>query len=409
MSSTVLAVRAAVLSRLVVWAAGLAAIALVGVNAATVSYNDPGFVTQPFHSVVLNHLFAPTARWDSAWYLQIAQHGYFSFASSNFFPLYPLLISLLALLVGSPLIAGVLISGVCMIAGLSLLYRLAQLDLDEPAAKLTIALLALFPASLFLSAVYTESLFLLLSVAAFYAARRERWALAGLCGGLASAARSNGVLVLLPLALLYLYGPRSVAATALPGAWWRPRYRLERSAAWLLLVPVGLLAYMAYMAATRGMLWAPFDASQRIWGHWFAGPFGAIRVALGRLPGDISGILSGSVRSNGAGDPLSWNAHDLLDLAFVVLAVIAVWLTWRRVPFAYFAYAIAMLCFALSFPAPLEPLQSIARYELVIFPLFMGVATRISGRRTTTVAVLTTSGLGLALLTGLWVHWAWVA
>lgn len=401
-------VRAVVISRVIVWVAGLAVIALFSANLSAIASNDPGFLTQPFHSVALDKLVAPTARWDSAWYIAIAKHGYYSPQSSNFFPLYPLLMSLVATVTGSELAAGIVISVAAMVVGLALLYRLALLDLDQPAAQLTVALVALFPASLFLSAVYTESLFLALSVAAFYAARLERWAPAAICGALAAATRSNGVLVLLPLALLYLYGPRRAPATA-AGAWWRPRYRLRPSAAWLLLVPTGLLAYMGYLAAAHGAPFAPFQAAQRYWDHSFAGPFGAVVVALGKLPGDVHRLLTGAAGPVGPGDPLSWDAHGLIDLGFVALAVVALIWSWRRVPFAYFAYAVVMLAYSLSFPVGLEPLQSISRYELVIFPLFMGVAARISGRRVTTAGVLAVSGVLLAVFSGLWAYWAWVA
>ncbi|MDQ6775038.1 MAG: hypothetical protein M3071_02195 [Actinomycetota bacterium] len=403
------ALRAALGSRLIVWVIGLAVIAIFGANVHEIASNDPGFVTQPFHSAGLDKLFAPAARWDSAWYIVIAQHGYSSAPSSNFFPLYPLLVSAVAFVVGWPLIAGTVISFVAMIAGLTILYWLALLDLDERAARLTVLLVVLFPASQFLSAVYTESLFLMLSVSAVYAARRERWALAGLCGGLAAASRPNGVLVLLPLALLYLYGPRAAQPTASAKGWWRPKFRVSRSAAWLLLVPVGLLAYMGYLAALHGTPFAPFQAAQTYSGHSFAGPFGAVAVAAGKVPGDVRALLSGSAHPLAPGDPLSWNVHHLIDLGFVALAVAAATVSWRRVPFAYFAYAIAMLVYATSFPVPLEPLESISRYELVIFPLFIGVAAWLAGRRNLTVGVLGISSVLLAAFSGLWAYWAWVA
>ena len=61
------------------------------------------------------------------------------------------------------------------------------------------ALLAFFPAAVFFGAPYSESLFLLLAVGAFYAARTGRWAWAGACAGLASGTRSAGLLLLLIL------------------------------------------------------------------------------------------------------------------------------------------------------------------------------------------------------------------
>ena len=73
-------------------------------------------------------------------------------------------------------------------------------------------LVAFFPAALFFSAVYSESLFLLLSVGAVLAARQGRWAWAGALAALAALTRNSGVLLLVPLALLFLYLPLLVIA-----------------------------------------------------------------------------------------------------------------------------------------------------------------------------------------------------
>ena len=232
-----LALRVVFGSRLIVWFAGFAAIAWLGENVHAFLVLDPYGVTAPFSSVPLDKLLAPAGRWDSVWYIQIAQHGYYSATSTNFYPLYPLLIGIGDQLVNQPLIVGMVVSFVCMTVAMVVLYRLALLDFDKRTARLTIVLVSLYPVSFYLSAVYTESLFMMLVFGAFYAARRERWMIAGLCGALCSATRSDGVSLLLPLGLLYLYGPRAVPATAEALPWWRPRYRLERSAAWLALIP----------------------------------------------------------------------------------------------------------------------------------------------------------------------------
>lgn len=392
-------------SRLLVWIAGFAAIAWFGENVHEFLAMDPFGVTAPFSSVALDKLIAPGARWDSVWYITIAQHGYYSAPSSNFFPLYPLLIALGSQFVNSPMLVGMAISIGSMLVGAILLYRLALLDLKEPAARLTIVLLSLYPMSFFLSAVYTESLFLMLSVGAFYAARRERWALAGLCGGLAAATRSDGIMLVLPLALLYLYGPRAVPATRAFGAWWRPRFCVTRSAAWLALVPAGLVAYLAYLAITHGAPFAPFHAAADTWRRSFAGPFGAVVRLLSALPGDIHGLLTGSVRPVGPGDPLSWNAHDLIDLGFLCVAAAAVAASWHRIPMPYFVYAATVVVYSCSFPYPNAPLQALPRYLLPVFPLFMGVASRLSESRRLRWGVLGASTVLLAVFSGLWAIW----
>lgn len=406
------AFKAVILSRAIVWAAALIAIYLFGENVAAFQSLDLNGVTAPFHSIPLDKLVAPGARWDSVWYLGIADSGYFSHQSTNFFPLYPLLIGIGSDLVHQPLLIGIAISVSAMFVALTVLYRLALLDLDERAARLTIVLVSLYPMSFFLSAVYTESLFLALTVGAVYAARRERWALAGLLGGLSAATRSDGIMIVLVLALLYLYGPRGEQATvAATGGRLerlgrlRPRFAITRSAAWLLLVPVGLASYLGYLAITHGAPLAPYHAAAQHWQRSFGGPFGALIRLLVAVPGDVHAVLSGHGRTVGPGDPLTWNAHDLIDLGFVLVAVAAAVASWRRIPMPYYVYALTILLYSSSFPYPHAPLQALPRYLLPIFPLFMGSAAWLAERRRATTVVLVASGVLLAVFSGLWSFW----
>ena len=130
------------------------------------------------------------------------------------------------------------------LGALVLLYRLVSLELGRPIAQPALLLLAVFPAAVFFGAPYSESLFLLLAVGAFYAARTGRWAWAGAAAAGAAATRSSGVLLLLPLAMLWWSSGRGASA---------PRAgRRLRDAAWLLLAPLGLAAYAALPRPRRG-------------------------------------------------------------------------------------------------------------------------------------------------------------
>lgn len=272
----VFTVKTVVASRLAVWGAAILAIVLIGANKFRYQDLDTGHYTFPFASSALNLAFAPAARWDSVWYLHIAASGYFSRSATAFFPLYPLMIHLGTVLFGSGILAGTLISLVSMTVGLYLLHRLVGLDLSDAQARATVLLVAFFPVSFFLSAVYTEALFLMLSVGAIYAARLDRWAWAGVLGALAAATHSNGVLVALPLAVIYLYGPRSRGRVREQTRWWQPRYALARSVLWLGIVPIGLLAYMGYLVLTHHSPMAPFTAEAG-WGASSPVPSGPFR------------------------------------------------------------------------------------------------------------------------------------
>jgi hypothetical protein len=401
-------VRALLGSRAIVWGAGLLALGLFGRAPWLLASMDADHLTEPFHTAAANFLFAPAARWDSVWYLAIAHAGYATRTSSAFFPLYPLLIHGGTIVLGSALLAGTLISMLAMAVALYLLYRLTRLDLSHEQARATVMLVAFFPMALFLSAVYTEALFLMLSVGAIYAARLERWAWAGVLGGLASATRSGGVLLLVALGWLYLYGPRAGAERAREGRRLLPRHGIGRSAAWLALVPTGMLAYMGYLAVAHHAPLAPFQA-EAAWGRQFAGPFGALVKALAAAPQDLRlGVTGRTVVVRGAG-PVSGPTHNLIDLVFVAFAVAGLALSWRRVPSAYLVYGLALLAQALSYPTLAEPLQSVPRYLLVIFPAFMGWGAWLGERPRCSRQALTASATLLAGFSALWAIWAWVA
>src|SRR5579859_3442356 len=134
------------------------------------------------------------ARWDSRWYLEIAQHGYIyspnEQSSVAFFPLYSVLMRLVSIPLGGDrtalVVAGMIISNVALLAALAVLVRLAATEMDVPLAERVPIFLLVWPTSIFLSAVYPESLFLLLATVAFLSARTGRWPVAGITAALAT-------------------------------------------------------------------------------------------------------------------------------------------------------------------------------------------------------------------------------
>src|SRR4029077_16754042 len=156
-----------------------------------------------------NELVNLQARWDTDFYHQIATTGYkwdrsvFLHQNVVFFPPYPLLMRWGgALLGGHPLLAGTIVSLAAFAGAIVVLYRLAGLEVGQEKAWPVILLLSTYPYALFYSAVYTESLFLLLTVGAFYAMRRRHLLLTALCGVAAGLARPNGFWLGPPFLLL---------------------------------------------------------------------------------------------------------------------------------------------------------------------------------------------------------------
>src|SRR5690606_7958562 len=150
-----------------------------------------GYYLQPMTG--LAHTFLePLRNWDGFWYTLIAERGYGVHpATAAFWPLYPLLHRWGYVFTGwtAPVI-GLIISNVAFVGALIVLYRLIRIDYGDRVAGRAIWLLALFPTAFYFSAVYTESLFLLLTVSSVYCGRTERWGRAALLGALAAVTRN---------------------------------------------------------------------------------------------------------------------------------------------------------------------------------------------------------------------------
>ena len=375
-----------------------AAIAAVAVFAALTvgSGGLPERNAQKFDAPALTHpfggigdtLLSPLARWDSVWFLSIADSGYDGAAREAFFPLYPLLVRGLATPAGAGngalLLAAYALSLGALLGALYLLWRLAALELGRALAAPTLLLLAAFPGSLFFGAPYSESLFLLVSVGAFYAARTNHWALAGALAGCASATRSAGAILLLPLAIM----------------WWQGERRSKRDAAWLALAPAGLAAYALHLELATGDGLA-FLGVQEAWLREFAGPLGGAWDAIVAAWEGGRALLAGD-------EPPRWAAMNLMLLGFMFFGLAASVGVLRRLPFAYGAYVVAALMLPLSFPVGPQPLMSLPRFLAVLFPIFMWLAIVCEERRITD-RIAAVSALVLGLFVTQYSTWHFIA
>jgi hypothetical protein len=294
------------------------------------------------------------ARWDGRWYVSVAEIGYVDRpgVQSNlaYFPLYPVAMRILAAPFGADRVtlvaSGLVLSGIALVAALVLLVRLARLDVDAPSAGRAALYALAYPTTILLSAVYAESTFLALGVAAFWYGRRGRWRVAGILSALAALARPFGVVVALALAV--------ELATAHPASRRRPA-----PWAWLALGPLALAGWAGYLFSLTGRPLAFVDAHT----PW------EVR------PGDALSAVTDLADPRVYGFP--WAVVGLLALA-LVLAVYA----WR-LRTSYGAYCALMLA-ALVSPGTLT---SSMRHELGLFPVFI-VLGGLGARR--------------------WVHWGYL-
>lgn len=393
-----------VASRVVIWIIAAATVAVIGTEIGRVI--DPLAVQAPVDGVG-RWLYAPAGRWDAGWFLAIARDGYGdSPQKAAFFPLYPALVAGLGAVVGSLNAAGLLVSCVSLLIALFLLHRLAALDVGEPAATRSVLLVAFFPTAFFLSAIYSEALFLALSVGAVLAARQGRWPVAGVAGGLAAATRNSGLLLLVPLLILLLYGPRADRVAPRGEGRWRPRYLPGREAAWLLLVPLGAAAALVYVAWRTGTWNATTEAQSQGWGRRFTGPLVSVHDAVRDTRANVAEIRAGASLTEPTGRGAAVRNVPLSFLALLGAAVATVGAV-RRLPPAYGAYAVVGLLFAISFPVPGDPLESLPRFLLVLFPLFMWLGLW-ADRRRRQVALGAVWLAGLAGIEALFVSWRFV-
>jgi hypothetical protein len=404
-------------SRLVILFSGIVGVVQIGVPGGATSAYDPTNLTAPF-GYLANAVVAPLARWDSVWYLTIARYGYAHIRERMaFYPLYPALIHVLAWVTRSDLVAGVLISMVSFAVALVLLHRLVRLDFDEEIANTTVILIAFCPVSFFLSAVYTESLFLALSVGVIYAARRERWLLCGVLGFLAALSRNGGIALIVPAAIIYLYGPRDAPLTRWGAAGIQgfrrllPRHRTGAEALWLLLIPAGLCAYLAYLGIKYGDGLAPFRV-ESIWYRHTAFPLSSawqgIKQAWDGLRQLVQGPLPPYHVPAYAQSVISAALQDIYLFLFLVLGVIGLICVAWQLGAAYALYTLALLVLSLADPVSLQPLASLPRYELMIFPLFIWGAKWLTRRNLVGYAIPALAVL-LGVFTVEFATWRWVA
>jgi len=435
-------------SRLLVWLVGVGAAAIFGLGSSRNAY-DPPHITGGF-GWLGDLLAAPAARWDSAWYLVIAHFGYrpelgaATSARMAYFPLYPLAMRAIGW-TGAPLVlAGVLISLGAFLLALYGIHRLTTLELaarlrpgapaPAEAARLAVIVTAFSPMAFFFSAVYTDALYMALSVGLFWCARQGRWAWVGVLGALAAATRSTGLMLLVPALIIYLYGPREdrparrradaggparrgARAAAVPalsrlGGLLRPRYRVRRDVLWLALVPAGIAIYSVWLGLSGGQLLGAFHAEQA-WSRHFVGPylgiwdglvagFDGVRQLLSMQSHHIYFTLVG-------GSPMIAAWHNLMELAFLLAAIPALVGVLRRLPLAYGAYVLAAMALPLSYPVAPQPLMSVPRYLVVLFPLSIWLGAWLAERPRLRRPAFVVSTVLMAFFVAQFSTWHWVA
>lgn len=282
-------------------------------------------------------------RFDAPHYLEIARSGYASAGIQArwivFFPLYPWLVRVFAVILRNDLASAFFVSTIASIAAAVLLYRLAALDDDKDLARTAVFFMFIFPTSYFLHIGYTESLFLALVLGAFFAARRRQWWAAGLLGLFACMARVNGVLLLPAFgfeAWDEFHGTRR----------WRWQWL------YILVSVAGLLIYLLINRTVHGDAFAFLRMQDVFWSKSIAWPW----------TGVIETVRSLSWREPSEAQMVAWQEFffTMLGLALTIWS----WLLLRT------SYAVWMTLNWLLWTST-RYLLSVPRYTLVMFPIFI--------------------------------------
>jgi len=289
----------------------------------------------PYHGVQPYSIawLALWQRFDTNWFLKIAERGYSpQDGSTAFFPLYPLLTHLLGSVIGDVFLASLLVSAFALIAALFLFHKVSIFYSDIGSADRALVYLLTFPMAFFLFGGYAESTYLMFVLGSFLFAQRRRWPIAALLGAMAALTRGIGILLFIPL--IYMWWVQGASRH------WRDTFAI-------FLVPLGVLSYLGFTGLSA------FNSYRNAWHAGFALPwqhfsdFVMLIVNHRLLPVDIFNMLT--------------------TVLFGILCLFI----WLRLPRELGLYSISMYLLPLFGINPGQPFVSMARYVIVIFPAFI--------------------------------------
>jgi Gpi18-like mannosyltransferase len=240
---------------------------------------DQGPVRPPTH---VTSWFSILLSSDADWYLRIAADWYqydvvagaTSQQSVAFFPLYPLLVRVFNAIIGGRAatlpISALIVANAAALGGLAALYALARSEFGRAVARRSVWYMLAFPVSFYLSAAYAEPVFLVACVVAVWAARSDRWLIAGVAGAAAALSRPYGVAIVVPLGFEFVRQ-----------RWTTPRRLLDPRVLWLILPVVALGGWMVYLYQLSGDPLV-FVHTQVAWTQQQMPPWQTLAISYGR-------------------------------------------------------------------------------------------------------------------------------
>lgn len=284
---------------------------------------------------------------DSEHYLKIAKEGY-NAQTTAFFPLYPLLIKTLSILTTLPLeYSGIIISNMFFLFALFMLYKLLSLDNEEN--FYTIALLTFSPITIYFLSIYTESLFLFLTISSFYLIRKKKWASAAIVIGLASLTRNSGVVLYLCWLIEYIIEKG-----------WKEGFIKHLNG--LIIGGLLMISYPLFLLYNYGNPTLYVNIQSVFWNRYFTLPWIALWA-------DIKLAMAHPA------------IYTIVIFNFIFFAL-ALWMIFSktRIRTSYLVFTAMSIIMPLFYPIILDNMPyttGVSRYTMVLFPIYIFLGKKI--------------------------------
>ena len=297
-------------------------------------------------------------KWDSIHYLNLAKNGY-SVSGENaklivFYPFYPLLVRIAAVILKNHLLSGVVVSNLCLGVGCYYLYKLVKIDFDEETALRSVKYMLIYPFSFFFGIAYTESTFVALSIMALYYMRKNKWFLAGICGFFAALTKNQGIILIIPAVMEYVISNK-VFDELRKKNFKNVLRNFFAKGIYMVMIPLGTLVYFMINEILFGS-WNEFLVYQKKY----------FRNSFGNVFENIKRITQSALSPEDAFRLTYWIPFVLSFLLVMVLIFYSI----GRLRISYSAY---MLVFLLISFSP-SWLLSGARYILSLVPIYISLS-----------------------------------
>lgn len=282
--------------------------------------------------------------WDSQHYLFLSDHGYRPDQESDrFYPLFPGLIHLGSTFFHNSFWGGIVISNIISLFAILLFYAFVKKHFDEKVAFFSSLFLLAFPTGFYLSLIYSEGLFLLLTLCFFWFLYKEEYFVAGLFSFFLPLTRPVGIFITVPFAIVLLFSVWKKAA----------KNNMQLFKLLHVLWPfAGLCALFLFMNAKTGYAFETFLLDKMVAGQWNA--FNIFNPLI-----FLKSLFTFPLALHGF-------TNSIIDRVFFISFLISLPFLYRSVPKSLFFYAILMGGVPLF-----GSFMSYTRYLFMAFPIFI--------------------------------------